>query len=64
MTRSPTLKSCDAHVRAGSMKKPHTSEPRSECISKVESAIPELKAEKTVDIAMLHEGSVGSLRGD
>ena len=29
MRNSPTLKFCDAHARAGFMKKPHTSEPRS-----------------------------------
>ena len=64
MTNSPTLKFCDAHVTAGFMKKPHTSEPRSESIGKVESVSPELEEGKTVDIAMLHEGSVRSLRGD
>ena len=46
------------------MKKPPTSEPRSESIGKVESVSPELEEGKTVDIAMLHEGSVRSLRGD
>ena len=41
------------------MKRPHTSEPRSESIGKVEFASPELEAGKTLDIVLQESNAKG-----